>query len=400
MKKISKHWIILLVCCGLSATSIGISINCSGIFYTSVAESLGILRGSFALHMTIFSIMTALSSFMIPGLMKKVPYKILLTVSTCVGAFSTYLMGQSTSLIMFYILGALRGVSTSLFAGVPLTMIINNWFVEKNGLATSVVFSFSGVAGTLLSPFLSSCIEKYGWQNAYMIMSLMMLALSLPAILYPFKLIPENEGMLPLGGQKNDTLQQTSKDIRFNFISVSFISFLLYGLIIAFLTSFTQHFPGYATSLGYSASIGALLVSVGMIGNILFKLIIGALSDKLGAVKSAVVMMVIILTGTVLLLIGKSEILLIAGAFMFGSSYAIGAVGLPLLTKYFFGSEQYSKTYPSVSFASNMGAAFSLSLVGYIYDFFGSYVYAFMAALIMLGACFVIIVLILKTRKA
>ena len=54
-------------------------------------------------------------------------------------------MGFVKTLPMFYILGALRGMSTALFSSVPLTMIINNWFVEKHGLATSIVLSFSGV---------------------------------------------------------------------------------------------------------------------------------------------------------------------------------------------------------------------------------------------------------------
>lgn len=397
MRRLSKHWLILLVCCGLSATSIGISINCSGVFYGPVSESLGILRGSFALHMTIFSLVTALSSFMIPSLMKRISYKKLLIISVSVAVISTYLMGKSSSLIIFYILGAFRGASTSLFSSVPLTIIINNWFVEKHGLATSIVFSFSGVAGTLFSPFLSSCIDRFGWQNTYMIMALLMLMLSLPSIIYPFQLKPEYENMLPLGG--NHTEISISDNNNFNFVSVSFVAFLLYGLIIAFLTSFTQHFPGYVTSLGYSTTLGALLVSAGMVGNILFKLIIGVLSDKIGTVKSIIVMMLTVLIGIILLLMGRSNILLIAGAFMFGASYAIGAVGLALLTKYFFESKGYSKVYPSVSFASNMGAALSLSLVGYIYDFFGSYVYAFMAALILLIICFILILYIVKNNS-
>lgn len=398
MKKISKHWIILAVCCGLSASSIGISINCSGIFYTPVSESLGILRGSFAMHMTIFSMVTALASFFIPTLMKKVPYKLLLTVSSIVAVITTALMGFVDNLLMFYVLGALRGASTALFASVPLTMIINNWFVEKHGLATSLVFSFSGVAGTLFSPILSSCIEKYGWQTSYVIMGMLILFLTLPSIIYPFHIDPLKESLLPYGGKKQEQKVETSQ-AKFNFVSAPFIAFFVFGLLSACLTSVTQHFPGYAASLGFSASIGALLLSAGMVGNISFKLLIGVLSDMLGTVKAVIIMLVAVLTGTLLLMFSKVEILLILGAFLFGASYAVGAVGLPLLTKYFFKVENYSKVYPSVSFASNLGAALSLSLVGYIYDFFGSYLYAFMAALAMLGMCFVAIKYILKSRN-
>lgn len=63
-------------------------------------------------------------------------------------------------------------------------------------------------------------------------------------------------------------------------------------------------------------------------------------------------------------MMGKSMVLLIIGAFMFGSCYSLGAVAVPLLTKYFFKTENYAKAFPTISFASNVGAAISLSMVG------------------------------------
>lgn len=398
MKKY-KHWIVLVLCCGLSASSIGVSINCSGVFYTPVAEALGLLRGSFAFHMTVFSMVSAFASFVIPTLMKKFSYKTLLISSVTLSVVATCLMGKVNSLVFFYILGAIRGATTAIFATVPLTMIINNWFVEKHGLATSIVFSFSGVAGTVFSPFLSSCVEKYGWQNSYMIMGIMILVLTLPSIIYPFQLNPMDEDVMPFGGLKKEVKNEVKETSSFNFISLSFVLFLTFGLSIAFLTSFTQHFPGYASTLGYNASLGALLVSAGMIGNIIFKLLIGVLSDKFGVVKAVIILMITVLSGVVLLLINLGDKALILGSFLFGASYAIGAVGTALLTKHFFGVELYSKVYPSVSFSINMGSAFAFSLVGYIYDFFGTYTYAFILALILLVGCFMAIGYIIKTRE-
>ena len=124
-----------------------------------------------------------------------------------------------------------------------------------------------------------------------------------------------------------------------------------------------------------------------MVGNVVSKLIIGVLSDWFGAVRATMIMIFAIIIGIVLLIAGSNIYLLMIGAFLFGSSYAIGAVSLPLLTKYFFKVENYAKAFPSISFASNLGAAISLSMVGYIYDFFGSYLYGFIIALIMIVIC-------------
>ena len=71
---------------------------------------------------------------------------------------------------------------------------------------------------------------------------------------------------------------------------------------------------------------------------------------------------------------------------------------MPLLTKSFFGVEHYATVFPTISFASNLGAAISLSMVGYIYDFFGSYMYAFIIALIMIGVCMMTLTITIKTK--
>lgn len=395
-----KHWLVLILCCGLSGSSIGVCINTSGVFYTPVSEALSILRGSFAMHMTIFSMVTAISSLFIPKLMSKVNYKILLTIGVLVGVISTAAMGLVKTIPLFYLLGAIRGLSTSLFAIVPLTMIINNWFVEKHGLATSIVLSFSGIMGSILSPVLSGIIASYGWQMGYYAKALIIFILCLPAVLYPFTLEPRKNNLLPYGYiEKEETKKSSTTTIKFNYASIAFICFFIFGLLCSCITSVTQHLPGYGESIGYTATTAAMLLSAGMIGNIVSKLVLGTLSDMIGALKATMTIIIVHIIGVVLLMLGMSPIFSIIGAFFFGSAYGLGAVGLPLLTKYFFGIETYSQVFPKISFASNFGAAISISMVGYIYDFFGSYIYAFIIVLLMISICIITLIITNKSIK-
>lgn len=386
MEKSYKHFIVLALCCGLAASSIGISINSSGVFYTPVSDSLHIMRGAFSMHMTIFSLATALGALLCPKLIEKIDYKKLLFMSVVIAVISTGAMAFCHTLIGFYVLGAIRGLSTSMFSIVPLTMIINHWFVKKHGFATSLVFGFSGLSGTILSPLLSMCIQNYGWQMGYIIKAGIILVLCLPAVIYPFKMNPQDEGLKAYGYEERKT-EQTVSQKSVSFINVTFICFFTFSLLVSCLTSFTQHFPGYGESLGYSASISSFMLSAGMAGNIISKLFIGTLSDRYGSVRATVIMLVCICLGIGLLMVGSYSYELLLGAFLFGASYSVGAVGLPLLTKTIFGLEQYTAIFPKISFASNIGAALSLSFVGYIYDFFGSYIYAFIIAIVMLVVC-------------
>lgn len=167
-----KAWKVLITLCGLSAATIGVSINTSGVFYGVVSEALGIYRGSFAFHMTIFSIVTAIAGLFVIKLLEKVPFKLLMWVSIAVGFASTALMGMASHLWQFYLLSLLRGFSTGMFSIMTLTYIINYWFNEKNGLATSITLSFSGIIGALISPVLAKVIQSQGWQFAFLVQGL------------------------------------------------------------------------------------------------------------------------------------------------------------------------------------------------------------------------------------
>lgn len=170
-------------------------------------------------------------------------------------------------------------------------------------------------------------------------------------------------------------------------------------MLISCITSVTQHLPGYGESLGFPLTSCAILLSAGMMGNIVSKLIIGSLSDHFGEMKATLMMISVNILGIYLLIIGRSMTLLIVGAFLFGSCYSLGAVAVPLLTKYFFKTENYAKAFPTISFASNVGAAISLSMVGYIYDFFGSYIYAFIIALAMIFVSILLLMITTKTKE-
>lgn len=380
-----KHLIVLIACCGMAASAIGLCINASGVFYTPVSESLGIGRGTFSLHMTFFSLMSAFASLVTAKIIRRFPLKPVLWVSIVVSAATFVLSALAKEAWMFYVLSAIRGFFVTLFSSIPLTMLINNWFSKSHGLVTSVVFSFSGIIGSIFAPLFTSIITSFGWQAGFVIKGALMMIFCLPALLYPFHMNPRDDGLLPYGfvEQEETTTQTTQTKTKFAFMQMSFILFTIFSVLVCSSTNLSQHFPGFATSIGYDVSVGATLVSAVMIGNIVSKLVIGALSDALGAIKATYTMLGSMFVGMVLLLLGLNTPMLLAGAFLFGASYSIGAVGIPLLTKHFFGQNNYNTVFPVITFVNGIGGAISISLIGYIYDIFHSYAMALYFGLIV-----------------
>ena len=91
---------------------------------------------------------------------------------------------------------------------------------------------------------------------------------------------------------------------------------------------------------------------------------------------------------------GANSWILMTGSFVFGSIYAVGAVGLPLLTRYFFGQENYSIAYAKIGFLTSVGSSSSLTLIGYLYDFTGTYLYMLVIAMAfhVIDLCLLVII--------
>lgn len=87
--------------------------NATGAFYTPVSESLGVLRGSFAMHVTLQSLAMAVVTLYIPKIMDRLNYRRVLLAGVILSIVTTALTGISSSLWMFYLLGILRGIGLS-----------------------------------------------------------------------------------------------------------------------------------------------------------------------------------------------------------------------------------------------------------------------------------------------
>ena len=392
VNKSYKHWMIVFLMCCLAASSIGLCTNAIGVFYTPVSKSLHVLKGTFAMHATLSTLTTALTSLKMSKIIKKYNYKKILLIGSLLSSISTWMMSYSQSVYSFYILGVLRGIGVGIGGMVPITVIITNWFDEKYGLATSLALSFSGLAGAIFSPLLSSWITCYGWQMTYRLMAICIFILVFPVLIVPWKINPQEENLLPYGYQeRKDTIKIQDKKI--SLITISFLCMCLFTLLHTSITGISQHLSCIALSIHLSATSGAILMSLTMIGNISTKLLIGFLSDLLNPIKAVIIMILTNCLSLLLLFLGlihQEIMLLYIGSFMFGSIYSVGAVGIPMLTRYFFGNENYARTYSVIGFLTNVGSASSLTLIGYLFDFTKSYQMVFIIAL-----CFHLINLIL-----
>ena len=124
------------------------------------------------------------------------------------------------------------------------------------------------------------------------------------------------------------------------------------------------------------------------------------MSDKAGAVRVTMMMAGANIIALVSLFSTTNIFALYGAAFLFGVMYSVVTVCLSLLTMDFFAGEYYNRKFPAISFAGGIANAAAVSILGYMYDFSGSYraVLWLLIALHLIG--FLLLVILNYRRKS
>lgn len=393
MKIKGAYLLVLVGMCGLIASGVGLVTNVAGLFFDPIAAEIGVSKGQVSLMLTICNICFALGGMATPALMKARSPKPLLIGATVALAASTAALTLCHSIITMYILCVIRGLAAGVVGMVFATTVLGNWFVEGLGLVTSIAFGCSGIAGAIFSPIMSGIITGAGWRMGYIVTAVLTVLLNLPAIMFLPAVEPTMCGQKALGAATGNAAAKSAKGKAQRKVNVGSsaggaISGVLFALVLAYaiicsgLTALPQHFPGIAESFDLGAT-GATMLSLCMIANTGGKVLLGVLVDKIGARLSILGYCVAIFVGTALMLFVHGPISMLVAAVLFGLCYALGTVGISMTARDVFGDANYTRVYPTFSLGGNFANAIFSSVIGFMYDFSGGYVFPLWVMLIM-----------------
>lgn len=403
-KGIHYGWVIVASCFVIMCFALCLVMNCLGLFVKPVTEDLGMSRQAFSMNSTMTSIaMMAVSFFsgkIFGGTNQKNMKKIMMVAAVGISvSYALYSIASTPA--VFYGISLLVGMFLALIAQVPCSMLINNWFSAKKGLAMGIVFMGSGVGGVILNPIISTLMGRVGWRMTYLIMGGVMFAAIVPCIFLLIRVNPEDMGLTPYGGSpaavgENEaeaigmTLSEAKGDLRFWMLLLSVV------MITGACVSVVQQLASYISDIGYSYEVSALVSSASLGLMALGKLAVGSMYDKLGVKRSTVICMLCGIFGIGLLSLAESGVQFI-GVFLvlFAVGCAITTVAYPIITTYLFGSRDYGSIYGIVNVANSVGTAIGSPIAAAIFDSQGSYIPAwyldvglFCAALVVLMVMF------------
>lgn len=397
-------WVIVVSCFMIMCFALCLIMNCFGLFIKPVTEDLGMSRQAFSMNSTMISAAMMVVSFFSGKVFSgRVSIKKIMMVAT-VGLSASYaLYSMASTPVVFYAISIAVGIFLALLAQVPCSMLVNNWFREKKGLAMGLVFMGSGVGGIILNPIISALMGSVGWRMTYLVMAGVMFVAVAPCTFFLIRVRPEDKGLEPYGGRAQGgasevygmTYAEARRDLRFWLLLLSVM------IITGCCASVVQQLASYVSDIGYSYEVSAMVSSCSLGLMAVGKLLTGRMYDKLGVRTSTLICMACVIGGIGILSMAASGVAFI-GVFLvlFGVGCALTTVAYPILTTALFGNRDYSSIYGIVNVANSVGTAVGSPIAAAIFDSQGSYVPAWYLAAALLCVDFVVLLVMFRKKPA
>jgi len=398
-------WVIMLVCCVYAGATIGIGTNCGSIFMPVMAEEFGVGLGTIASQMTIMCVAMAAGSLWVGRVINKIDIRRLMTLSALLTGIGFISQSFVQNLWQYYLTGILLGFGVSMGSFLTITVIMNNWFVKNRGAVIGVTLSISSVVGIVMNPVLNTIIENQGWRIAVALKGGLLLV-TIPLVWLFIRMHPHEKGSVAWGAEETDAHTEEENTSGNSVSNAQEKSFHLTPLMmmVAFVFIYTicmnhsGHLQNIAASAGFSSNIGAMMVSAYLAGEFIGKLCIGWLNDKYGINRAVLAVVSIGMLGIVGLFFVEQlgpNFGLLCGL-LFGPMTATTSVGFTLIANNTFGPELYPRYYPYMSIASTVAFSVGSPIIGFMYDFTGTWGLSYV---IVLGGLALALVLLTVSTK-
>jgi len=290
------------------------------------------------------------------------------------------ILGNTTSLGMFYGAFALTAIGISACTVTVLMTALANWFRRKSGIASGIAMCGFGFSG-LLVPVIVILIEVYGWHTASIILGLGMLAILPLSLLFRHK--PEQYGYLPDGQLRNpitynNDLPQVTRvkvGMKQALKSGTFwrltLSFTYWSMVVS--AAITHVMPCLST-VSVTRSMSSLVVVAITLISIGGRLGFGWLGDKLD--RKLVAAVGFTMMGFGLLCFGYTStgtIWLVPFLVLFGIGYGGGSALRPSLVREYFGRSSFGAIFGLMAGINMLGNVIGPTAAGWVYDNWGSY---------------------------
>ncbi|MAH84268.1 MAG: MFS transporter [Rhodospirillaceae bacterium TMED8] len=257
----------------------------------------------------------------------------------------------------------------------PLIADVSFWFRRRRGFAVAIVASGNYLSGAIWPPLMQFGIDNIGWRQTHITIAVVCVSLLIPLARLLKQSTPKPQTRVP-----SNSRPQLSRDTKTLLKRPPGTQWLLIfagtACCIAMATP-QVHIVAYCFDLGYGANRGAEILSLMLAVGIISRLAFGIIADRIGGLYT-------LFTSSFLQLItlffylpfnGLSSLYFVS--MIFGLAQGGIVPSYALVIRDYFPAHEAATRISLVLTATIAGMAIGGWMAGEIFDYAGSYLYAF-----------------------
>ncbi|MFQ5917352.1 MAG: MFS transporter [Candidatus Binatia bacterium] len=367
-----------------------------GVFYVALLEDFGWSSGIIASIASVNALVYALSSPLIGWAFDRLGPRILMPLGGGLMGIGLFLAGTSDSLWELYLYyGVVFGMGVGGLGFVSNSALISHWFRRRRGIAIGLATMGLGLGVLIIVPLTQVLISSYGWRSAFMILA-GLICTSVPINALLQRRHPEEVGQIPDGqaaqaedypaeipkkplGTRQWSLQAAVRSYPYWSITVGHLA-LGTGLSMLY-----THLVAFLVNEGIDKLTAAFILGLVGLARIPGTALWGIVSDYLGRDKAYAIATFITMAGIACLVEldpGFSHWYIYTFAILFGVGHSAGNLTYGSSIADIFGGSTVGTILGFLEISFGMGMAFGPWFGGFVYDFTGSYRWAFVFGLL------------------
>ena len=388
-------WIIVIIGFVTLAIAFGVWYSFS-VFFLAIIDEFGWSRAAASSIFSVFIFSHAIMGLITGHLQDRFGPRVVIPVGTVILALSLILTSRAEYLWHFSIAyGVFAGIGVSLIGFISHAAFVPKWFERKRGLAVGITMAGIGFGMLFLVPLVERFIATFGWRNAYLILSGVVLFLVGPLNLVFARKSPEELNLKPDGAggeaehyrstpfiveivdaewaERKWTIRNAVRTGRFWFLLLAFFftASAFQGTLLHSVSAMVDAGLQRETAAYYFGLLGI----AGSGGKILF----GYLSDLFGRERintlgGFIAALGIVSLMSVAFLDGPMPLLF---ALLFGIGYGSAAPLLPSVGADIFMGSSFGLIFAMIGIGGGLGGSLGSFIAGLLHDVSGAYYITF-----------------------
>ncbi|MFZ5964346.1 MFS transporter [Thalassococcus sp. BH17M4-6] len=354
-----------------------------------VGTEFGVTRAEAALPYTTTMIGFALGNMFIGRAVDRFGITWSLIGAALLIAVSYALAALSPSILVLALVQLGIGFGTASCFG-PLIADISHWFQRRRGIAVAIAASGNYLSGAIWPVLLGWLAAGEGWRWIYTALAILTILTMVPLSLLLRRRVPE------AAMQASEVLR--AGRARATGFSPRQLMWLLglAGIGCCVAMSMPQvHIVSLCVDLGYGSAVGAEMLSLMLLGGVVSRLVSGALTDRLGGVRTLLIGSTLQCIALFLYLPAGGLVSLYTVSLIFGLSQGGIVPSYAVIVREYLPAKEAGARVGFVMMLTIAGMALGGWLSGVIYDLTGSYQWAFINGIVWNSVNIGIIILIL-----